>query len=73
MSDHTHDLVGVLSADGTEIHDTCRTCPYRSDPYPAPPEPTEDELAEMKARAAADPNADLRGPTEADTEREDLI
>jgi hypothetical protein len=53
MAEHKHDLVGVMSADGATISDTCRTCPYRGEPYPAPPEPTEDELAEMRARAAA--------------------
>jgi hypothetical protein len=50
---HEHDLVGVMSADGATISDTCRTCPFRGDPRPAPPEPTEDELDEMKRAAAA--------------------
>lgn len=53
-TNHTHDMVRVENEQDGTAWNTCRTCPHRTDAEPwAPPSYTEDELNEIKARAAA--------------------
>lgn len=55
MTDHKHDLVRVEDEQNGQAWETCKTCQFRTSAEPwTPPVYTEDQLAEMRARAADD-------------------